>query len=485
MVETKLKSHALTMKEEMVKEANAKIAEMRYVLKNLKNSSQAAKDVQVGPKVAFKPIKQVYRPVPNRNKANLSGKMKQVVVASKEAHSRRSGSSETVGSLMCIYSTTPIVERINKIERQIIDEKLTLVNDNRNLLHKVVSMENVDSDSEVEDVVDKHAFFMASTGLKRGANSGYGTNNLLEQWKTTKQDDNYDPYDDDLYESHDMSENLQALCDDFDSMKGSGAGIGVIEKQDGSANDVVEATDRVTKSLRLASLTRGTVPTSSTSAVGRTGVTDASNSTNLTISTNAPNTSGVSKSPVKNVDEHVGNEHVINEVPASDNLVMVVPNLEGTGDKKETIRVESEWEPPRCSMCLIFGHLLNDCPKVPKRVMNGMDKGKGGSSEADDEETHYRHKGNQSTEGASHKTTPSVVIEEVEMGNKASTSGVQEEGQQMASYLASKTAGVGYGTKILLEQLRETYVNDEYDPCDDDIYEGQEISDNIQSICDN
>ncbi|GJU65037.1 hypothetical protein Tco_1246872 [Tanacetum coccineum] len=34
--------------------------------------------------------------------------------------------------------------------------------------------------------------------------------------RTTKQDDDYNPYDDDLYESHDMSENLQAICDDLD-----------------------------------------------------------------------------------------------------------------------------------------------------------------------------------------------------------------------------------------------------------------------------
>ncbi|GJX64586.1 hypothetical protein Tco_0298929 [Tanacetum coccineum] len=39
---------------------------------------------------------------------------------------------------------------------------------------------------------------------------------LLEQWRETKRDDDYDPYDDDLYESHDMSEDLQAICDDFD-----------------------------------------------------------------------------------------------------------------------------------------------------------------------------------------------------------------------------------------------------------------------------
>ncbi|GKB74261.1 acidic leucine-rich nuclear phosphoprotein 32 family member A [Tanacetum coccineum] len=71
-------------------------------------------------------------------------------------------------------STTPIVERINKIERQIIDRKITLVDDNGKLLPKVISTKNMDSDSGVEDVVNDHAIFMASTCLKRGAHSAYG-----------------------------------------------------------------------------------------------------------------------------------------------------------------------------------------------------------------------------------------------------------------------------------------------------------------------
>ncbi|GJT79264.1 hypothetical protein Tco_1053606 [Tanacetum coccineum] len=70
--------------------------------------------------------------------------------------------------------TTPKAQRIDKIERQIIDGKLTLVDDGGNPLPKVVSTKNVDSDSEVEYVVDDPAVFMASTGLKRGTDSGYG-----------------------------------------------------------------------------------------------------------------------------------------------------------------------------------------------------------------------------------------------------------------------------------------------------------------------
>ncbi|GKA72450.1 hypothetical protein Tco_0778666 [Tanacetum coccineum] len=59
---------------------------------------------------------------------------------------------------------------------------------------------------------------------------------------------------------------------------------------------------------------------------------------------------------------------------------------------------------------------------------------------------------------------------------------------EMASFLA-KTSGVGYGTKSMLEQWRKTYGDVEqeydYDSYDDDMYEGQVIPDNIQTICNN
>jgi hypothetical protein len=56
-----------------------------------------------------------------------------------------------------------------------------------------------------------------------------------------------------------------------------------------------------------------------------------------------------------------------------DNLVLVVPNLEGSGYTKENICIEYEWEPPRCSTCLLYGH--DDCPEAAlKRVVNGTGK---------------------------------------------------------------------------------------------------------------
>nr|GEZ82553.1 hypothetical protein [Tanacetum cinerariifolium] len=86
------------------------------VAKNLKNPIQVARGVPVGLKVGFKAVKQVYRPVSDKNIGNTSGKKKQYAVSRKE----------------------------------------------------VVSMANMDSDSEVKDVVTAHGGFMASKGLKRG-----------------------------------------------------------------------------------------------------------------------------------------------------------------------------------------------------------------------------------------------------------------------------------------------------------------------------
>ncbi|GJX03853.1 hypothetical protein Tco_0189769 [Tanacetum coccineum] len=220
---------------------------------------------------------------------------------------------------------------------------------------------------------------------------------------------------------------------------------------------------------------------------------------------------------------------------------------------KETIHVEYDWRPPLCSTCLIFGHSFDDCPKAHKRVVNKMDKVKGGSSGADDEsfikvkkkkpggnnggnknfkpvsvnpKTQYRPKTMQTNDGANQKTTPSVgknnlstssngkssnpLVEKINIFEKQLLKGkcvlVDDEGKplekvgyfgdqgsedeveyvdnKMASYLASKPSGVGYGTKSSSEQWRETYVNDEYDSYDD-MYKGQEILDNIQSIYDN
>ncbi|GJW83883.1 hypothetical protein Tco_0157028 [Tanacetum coccineum] len=112
------------------------------VAKNLKKPSQAPIGVSVGPKVGFKPAKQVYRSVFKKTKTNTSGNKKKEVEPTKE----NVESSST--------STTPIVEKIDKIERLIINGKVTLVDDKDKRLENVDLLGNHDSKDEVDQVYE-------------------------------------------------------------------------------------------------------------------------------------------------------------------------------------------------------------------------------------------------------------------------------------------------------------------------------------------
>ncbi|GJY47898.1 retrovirus-related pol polyprotein from transposon TNT 1-94 [Tanacetum coccineum] len=56
----------------------------------------------------------------------------------------------------------------------------------------------------------------ANRGVSVGPKEAVTEGSFYEQWKKMKRDDDYDPYDDDMYDSHDMSDNLQTICDELD-----------------------------------------------------------------------------------------------------------------------------------------------------------------------------------------------------------------------------------------------------------------------------
>nr|GEX35476.1 hypothetical protein [Tanacetum cinerariifolium] len=76
---------------------------------------------------------------------------------------------------------------------------------------KVVSSYDYDSEDEVTLVDNEMDSFLAK-------NDGYGTQSLLEQWKESYENDDYEynPYDDDLYEGQKIPNKLQAICDNLD-----------------------------------------------------------------------------------------------------------------------------------------------------------------------------------------------------------------------------------------------------------------------------
>ncbi|GJX49881.1 high affinity nitrate transporter 2.6-like protein [Tanacetum coccineum] len=143
------------------------------VVKNMKKPSQTPRGVPVGPKVELKKAKQVFRQVSKKNNVNTSSNKKKDVeptidvsnsnsfdmlnsvendvdlgtnatsnLANQKVNSSGSSFWNVESSSTC---TTHIVEKIDRIERLIIDGKVTLVND--------------DSEDEVASVDNNMAIF--------------------------------------------------------------------------------------------------------------------------------------------------------------------------------------------------------------------------------------------------------------------------------------------------------------------------------------
>ncbi|GJS65353.1 zinc knuckle CX2CX4HX4C containing protein [Tanacetum coccineum] len=56
------------------------------------------------------------------------------------------------------------------------------------------------------------------------------------------------------------------------------------------------------------------------------------------------------------------------EKALADSIVVAVPIKGEKGHSLETISIEYEWKPPRCSKCKNFDHLDVDCPRKPKAI---------------------------------------------------------------------------------------------------------------------
>ncbi|GJU89805.1 hypothetical protein Tco_1302228 [Tanacetum coccineum] len=204
------------------------------VVKNLKKPSHTSRGVPLGPKVSFKPAKE-YRPILKKPTANTSGIKKKGTEPTKEGSNsnlfgvlnsvdndeRTSNLASNVANSSGFsfwnvetssIRTTPIVDRIRKIEKLIVDGKLTLVDNDGKPLKKVDYPGDHDSEDEVESVDNDMARSMASERV------GFGTKSLLEQWSDSYENDDYDedPYDDDMNEGQDLPDKIQDICDNLD-----------------------------------------------------------------------------------------------------------------------------------------------------------------------------------------------------------------------------------------------------------------------------
>nr|GEX12532.1 hypothetical protein [Tanacetum cinerariifolium] len=197
------------------------------------------------------------------------------------------------------------------------------------------------------------------------------------------------------------------------------------------------------------------------------------------------------------------------------------------------VRVEYEWKPPRCACCKIFGHTQMECSKNPdlcagagetkKKKPSKAPKGISvGLKMAFKPNQEYRLVPKKNTANSSGKkkkgvdytnkvsdSNPFEVLYSVDNDEEIVIDGqailVDEAGNplkkveypddhdsedevasvdnDMARSLASKRTG--FGTQSLLEQWRDSYGNGDYDedPYEDDMYEGQDLFEEIQTIC--
>ncbi|GJS34465.1 retrotransposon protein, putative, unclassified [Tanacetum coccineum] len=176
--------------------------------------SQAPRGVSVGPKVGFKLLKQVYRLVSKNNNANTSGNKKKYAESRKEANSGRS-SSWNVGSSST--SATPIIEKIDKLGRLIIDGKFPLVDDESKPLEKVDYLGDHDSENEVEPVDNEMESFLSSKRSKPQEKVDYlgdhdsenevePVDNEMECFLSSKR----------VGYGQEIPDNIQSLCDNLD-----------------------------------------------------------------------------------------------------------------------------------------------------------------------------------------------------------------------------------------------------------------------------
>ncbi|GJV87941.1 hypothetical protein Tco_1531879 [Tanacetum coccineum] len=97
------------------------------------------------------------------------------------------------------FSISNYFEAIN-FDKLITEDQCVLVDDEGNPLEMVDYSGDRDNEDEVLPVDNEMTSFLAS----KTSRVGYSTNSLLEQWRETygNVDYDYDPYDDDIYEGH-------------------------------------------------------------------------------------------------------------------------------------------------------------------------------------------------------------------------------------------------------------------------------------------
>ncbi|GKE18079.1 hypothetical protein Tco_1425656, partial [Tanacetum coccineum] len=142
----------------------------------------APRGVPIGPKLGFKPVKQVYRPVSKKNNVNTSGNKK------KDAESRKDVSNPNLFDVLNSVENDVDLGTNRGTSNLASKKRPILVDPHSGMWDLVVlgkPLENIDylGDHDSEDEVEQV---------------------------------DYDIYNDDMYEGYEIPDNIQSICDNLD-----------------------------------------------------------------------------------------------------------------------------------------------------------------------------------------------------------------------------------------------------------------------------
>ncbi|GJS49561.1 zf-CCHC domain-containing protein [Tanacetum coccineum] len=163
----------------------------------------------------------------------------------------------------------------------------------------------------------------------------------------------------------------------------------------------------------------------------------------------------------------------------------VAMNKQGSAN----VYVEYEWKPHRCMCCKVFDHVQDECPK--NKVSDVVSKKNNVSTSGNNKKDAKPTKEVMDPRSEMRRTTTLVDDDGIpltrvdSLGDDDSDDKVASVNNDKAKSLVPKD--VGYGTNSLLDQWKEYYRDEDndYEPYDDDMYDGQDIPAKIQDICDN
>nr|GEW41062.1 hypothetical protein [Tanacetum cinerariifolium] len=184
------------------------------------------------------------------------------------------------------------------------------------------------------------------------------------------------------------------------------------------------------------------------------------------------------------------------DVELKDNIVMDMPKITRDGHYTCNVYVEYEWKPSRCSSCKVFGHIHEECSKntgtCKKKIVKSLAKLLKVDNDVEfstNENTTNLVNNRATSSGSSFMNIDNdeEFVSNTPIGEKINKIERQIcEGElRLLDNDGNSLSDKGYGTNSLLEQWRESYPeNDDYDPYDDNMYENHNLSEHLQSICD-